>query len=55
MDLLRRHKFLTALAAITLGAMVGGRIGAHRSHQRAELWAVATEGVRSADPRPRWF
>lgn len=55
MELLRRHKILSALAALALGAAVGGRVGAHRSRSRAELWSVATEGVPSAVPRPRWF
>ncbi len=50
-----KHKVLMGLAALAAGSLIGARIGAYRRHQRAELWAVATEGVSSVDPHPRWF
>ncbi|WP_154654117.1 hypothetical protein [Acidipropionibacterium thoenii] len=50
-----RHKWWWGLAALVVGAVIGGQIGARQRRHRAELWAVATEGVSSADPHPRWF
>lgn len=50
-----KHRFWWGLVALAAGCLVGGRIDAHRRRQRAALWAVATEGVSSTDPHPRWF
>ncbi|MCI1747160.1 MAG: hypothetical protein LKI24_03045 [Acidipropionibacterium sp.] len=50
-----KHRLWWGLAALAAGTLIGGRIGVHRQHQRAELWKVATEGVSSVDPHPRWF